>query len=558
MNISVYKILEDSCLENSLSLPYWIYRIENIGVSNKRFLKVFLFNKENNDLLDSITFLYNGKEYHVDSFNTISDYNDPTIVGFSVEVQPSDFSSTVSISKETVNGIDFFSTETVTTYNSVSFPEKDDYICLKNPKYAANKKVFPQINDCFWQCACGRIHALDNGSCVCGMSLKENEDVVHFDFKDHYINDYLQSPISYDIHKSFDENIEDYKKGFVEKYGLEESLLDDRIHLISEQEKYNFLIKADIEKKKRNKKTITVLTAVISLLVLAIAGLMIFAPDYREYVKYRFFTGNLREKYIGLSELDVLNSEELSNRYFKEYVKDSYEDQEWQEVIQAFTNDNKYVTSISSKGVSEFVSDDTELVDMYMDSRYQIVLNNLKENTQSSIDSAIKDLNLLGDYKDCKDKLNDAEMAYVKLNYNNDNRKTFDYLSRLKEINYPGAGSAYRDLYDWKYRIIVNQDEYDETTDLSSVDLNKAWYFHIFITGGKPGESIRLSSKGDFPQAIKDLYVDWDSDFYDGAIPWANFWYDWIGSYSDVNGRFTFYLYDENGNTVATKSVNLR
>ena len=129
-----------------------------------------------------------------------------------------------------------------------------------------------------------------------------------------------------------------------------------------------------------------------------------------------------------------------------------------------------------------------------------------------------------------------------------------EYLKELKAINYEDSVSIYKELYDWKISIIVNESENDSVTDMASVSKYSNWYFHVSLTGGAPNEEIQLKYKGIFP-AGHTFSDQWTDKWSDGWSGWASFYYD-TPVYGE-QGTFKFKVFDANGNLLAEKSVRI-
>jgi len=144
---------------------------------------------------------------------------------------------------------------------------------------------------------------------------------------------------------------------------------------------------------------------------------------------------------------------------------------------------------------------------------------------------------------------------YVMNNMNNNDSRTYEYLSELKKSNYKNSADIYDDLYEWKVTMIaINSSEYDETTDKNSISKYDTVYFHFRLSGGKPNESIRIKVTDIPPNGVADDYF-FDEVWEDGDILWYSWGYNdpEYGSAGTLQCRF----YDEDDNLIGVGSVYL-
>lgn len=185
MNEKVLNLLAQSKIENDLSLPIWIYKIENITVKNRRFLKVYFLNRLFNGVeTNQIVVQHQEKEYAIDRFETVSEYHDKNIFGGMVEIPLEDAEEDIVIQKEIVNGKVYQASNQLESFSFAKKPKEDDYLQSKNKAYQKHHEFFPQIHDQWWQCSCGRIHKKDDATCSCGLSLGDMTTIVSFDYEE--------------------------------------------------------------------------------------------------------------------------------------------------------------------------------------------------------------------------------------------------------------------------------------------------------------------------------------------------------------------------------------
>ncbi|GEM_PF-2656929 len=272
MDAKIFDRLFMSGSSNDSAFPYWIYHVEHVGMDDQHFLKVYLFNRLfDKSALDVVTFDYAGKEYRALTFSRISEYDDPNIVGCIVEVPDYDPTVNIKIVGEVVDRKTVEPAGDEVRYVKSTFPKEDDYYRKKLSQYE-QRVVFPQIRDKYWQCSCGRIHSAGEEKCFCGRTKDDISTIINFNVTESKINDFLAVPFTYDVTKSFEENIEKNKQRFAQS-GIDASVLDGRFDVETERAKYDELCAqkqaADAKKKKRTKIT---LITIASIILLAAAG----------------------------------------------------------------------------------------------------------------------------------------------------------------------------------------------------------------------------------------------------------------------------------------------
>ena len=324
MNVKIFQVLEVSQIKNDPSLPYWIYHIESVQVCGKKFFKVYLFNKEFDDKkLNFITFEHLGKEYQFANFDVVSEFKDQNIVGVAFETTIDDFNMDIRIIREIVDGREYGSSQLLDNYIRSIEPVEKSYLISKMPQYAKHHEIYPQITKTYWQCSCGRIHSNNTINCSCGLTINDINDILNFDFEENHIQDYLNKPIGYDLNKSFEQNIDDYKLQFKTSFGINPEKLIERINLGAEEEKYNELYeernkqlieekirkqkleeKAKIAAKKRKKK-FTIISSLVCICVL----FAFILNTVISKMKYNALVESSKKKYNALVE-----------KYVQEYV----------------------------------------------------------------------------------------------------------------------------------------------------------------------------------------------------------------------------------------------
>lgn len=362
MEPRVLNILADNNLTNDPSFPYWLYKIEFVFVSGKSFIKAFLFNKEfDNKEISLITFSYNNKEYKSTKFNIVSEYNNTNIVGVAFEIDKYDKEVQLKIIREVVDRTEYLSSNVEIPYKKSKFPKENDYLLSKNIDYKLYHEVFPTINNNYWQCSCGRIHSLDKNDCYCGLNKNRIESIINFNYTDNHIQDYLKTPIHYNLDKSFVENIELYKTRFFNSFNIDPSLLMKHIDIEAEEEKYNELIRNRDEEikqnKARNKKILRISLAIIAFAIIVTICVKFIIPEVRYHIAdSEFKKGNYD---VAITKFENLNYKDSYDRALEvSYAKanNCVENNDYDEALQIFEelgdysdSENKYYETIALK-----------------------------------------------------------------------------------------------------------------------------------------------------------------------------------------------------------------
>lgn len=316
MKAKIFDVLSHNTIENDMALPYWVYKLEPVFVANKKFLKIYLFNRAFDHIpLNSIHFQYEGAEYRSYSFSTVSEFNDQDIVGCAVEVFSDNLGQNITVLDETLDGIEFRSSQNNIKYIRKSFPDNDKSLLADYPKYKNNHCVFPQINTEFWQCSCGRIHDLRKMECPCGQTYADAKELISYNTEESILQRYLAKPIVYDLKKTFNENIEAYRQGFAAT-GMNISLLDNSIDFSEEQKKYNELLSNENEKRKRKSTIAKTIAAFLCVIGFGILSVKVLFPFYRYSSAVRKMeNAQYSDAYNIFAELgDYKNSRELMLR----------------------------------------------------------------------------------------------------------------------------------------------------------------------------------------------------------------------------------------------------
>ncbi len=178
--------------------------------------------------------------------------------------------------------------------------------------------------------------------------------------------------------------------------------------------------------------------------------------------------------------------------------------------------------------------------------KYQNACSALENGDYST---AIKLFVELDGYKDSEVKIIESKFQYVQEHKNNDDLTTFEYLKDLKKQDYRNSASIYKLLYEWKVTVVsVNTSEYNITTNETTLKGTNPIYFHLKLTGGEPGASVRLTVKAQHPDGYVEQYT-FNDKWEDGGAGWYG-WPEGIYDNLGESGMLKCSFYDEDDNLI--------
>lgn len=157
-------------------------------------------------------------------------------------------------------------------------------------------------------------------------------------------------------------------------------------------------------------------------------------------------------------------------------------------------------------------------------------------------------------YSDSKEKILEAKYKYVEKSRNSDNITTYNYLKDLVDAQYKDSAEIYEKIYELSVNININNEEDDYYHSLQTVSTYNKWYCYIIVDGIEPGKTIDLMYSLKLPNGEND--EGWIKDAENKDI----FSYEVSMKDNPMNrktGIATFSVYDENGQLLAEKSVEL-
>ena len=217
----------------------------------------------------------------------------------------------------------------------------------------------------------------------------------------------------------------------------------------------------------------------------------------------------------------ILSEYEDSSDKFNEstylYAKECYEAKKYKEASDYFSKIKKYKDSEKLCFESSY-----NVAVKYLDGKEYI--------------KAIELFDSLESYKDSKTKSKEAKYQFVKQNYNNSNYTTYKYLKELKSAGYSDSKKLFNELYAWKVSVVINTSESNTTTNSSSISKYNTVYVHVKLTGGPPGEGVKLKYSYKWP-GNSTKSGSWDWEMHSGDSTWFSTWLTepWYGSSGDMS-----------------------
>ncbi len=162
----------------------------------------------------------------------------------------------------------------------------------------------------------------------------------------------------------------------------------------------------------------------------------------------------------------------------------------------------------------------------------------------------------LKDDESVQQKILDAKFGYVQAHQEDGGDYFETYLNELVDEHYDGVQAIYNRYYAWHVTIVANNLENDFSTDMDNVNRNDTVYFHTTLTGGAPGESIRLYYEVSWPDGTTET-KDVDSTFHAGSHFTSRFQYS-MPLFAKP-GKLKFEIYDKDSHDLlGSDSIKLK
>lgn len=320
---NIFLKLNDKDIYNDMEFVFWIYNIENLIVDNKRYLKIYLFNRNNStQQLNSITFKYYDRIYTINSFSIVSEYETPKIIGCICEIDISYSKNSVTVISEITDGLKY-----VQSCNLVKY--ENPFLIFNINEYLQNEiNVFPYICNQFWQCSCGSINNSKELICSnCKLPLSQLSRISHLE----WLNN-----VKIQINKKYDQTI-NYEKNLKiisEKTNIPEKIISKKFTWELFNKKYKEELKnKEYKLKAKYKKFIKLasyfIVSIVFLISLLFALKLLFPIKYYELALQFGYNQNI------CSTIDVKTKENRSV-YDKCYIyelRNLYDSQKYTEII---------------------------------------------------------------------------------------------------------------------------------------------------------------------------------------------------------------------------------
>ena len=305
------------------------------------------------------------------------------------------------------------------------------------------------------------------------------------------------------------------------------------------------------DKKKKQKSTIAIISiAAIAICTFAFVYFKFIRPG-QQYSKAltAMENGNYQEaKEIFTSLGDYQDSQKMLKECENEIVYQEAisleENKQYEEAIKLFISLRTYKGSSThaEKARVKYIeqlyeqADYKKAFDILSDSSdigpndqlFRLVVYAYAEEClkKAEYEDAIVLFELISDYRDSQDKINEAKYSYASSHKDVEDVVTYEYLTDLKNADYPNAASLYQDIYQWKVKFLcLNTSEDDETTNYNSVSKYDTFYVHFQISGGEPGVLTKWSYKITWPDG-NTLVEEDDEEYGNGGTIWVNGWYN--------------------------------
>jgi len=186
---------------------------------------------------------------------------------------------------------------------------------------------------------------------------------------------------------------------------------------------------------------------------------------------------------------------------------------------------------------------------------YEAASEHMKNKAYSE---AVKQYSALGNYKDSAKQRQEAMYLYALSHKQSHNVKTVSYLLTLTYEGYKDSEAVYRSLNKWSDKwstnVVVNKDTDDKTTDMSTIVCGNYVVFHVKLSGGSYGESIRIKRRFYWDDGtattpkVTDFEVESGGGCYFG-------WYE--GNTLNYKGIVSIELSAPSGEIIGYKSVRI-
>lgn len=291
--------------KNRVDAQYWIYQIDSeikrINGMSKRFIKVLFFNRYFNekDNLMRLNLVVNGKKVQQDQFAIVSQFRDPNVLGFLLEVDLAEEDKDVEILSYIQDGKTVqLSSSYVPTFDLVIDDEK---LRLFQLYYSSNKEkeinAIPVIEDDHWICLCGNYNLSSEVYCkVCATKIDEAKKIATLDNKTLILNN-INTVIKPEQNETMEETVTRYVNAFHNKYGYDKdeirSYIDEEKIVKNLQRMSQTVVSSSAETSFSQNAPVEISTNkwpwIIGIVIGVILLLLIFSSSISSYNKQRCY-----------------------------------------------------------------------------------------------------------------------------------------------------------------------------------------------------------------------------------------------------------------------------
>lgn len=179
--------------------------------------------------------------------------------------------------------------------------------------------------------------------------------------------------------------------------------------------------------------------------------------------------------------------------------------------------------------------------EQYKEACYRCGLNLLNGKEYKS---AVGYFRALGDYKESRNKMREAQYAYACENNNDTDVTTYTFLKELSDSNYKNSKEMYKSLFSWKVELVAcNTNQYDDKTIETSVSRYAEYlHFDFKLLGGPPGGKVTLTHRTCWPSGSV-VSSDW---YWENVRAGDSFGLHWEDGMNGVwGGTLRIRVYDQ-------------
>ena len=190
--------------------------------------------------------------------------------------------------------------------------------------------------------------------------------------------------------------------------------------------------------------------------------------------------------------------------------------------------------------------------DLYKEATYQLCKAD-KTNAAQYINL----LDALGDYKDSAALRLEKMGQFVNANKNSTSYTVrdvaCDYLKELVKSDSATWQPVYNEMFGWKLTDVYWNTSKNSTEKMTTIKSGSSVYFHFTLSGGEPGEKIKLCERVYFSYGFRTNYSDFSGEWgdgYSGYVYWDQLYLD--------SGSVTVTIYDNNKKEIGSGKVNVQ